>query len=526
MSMSANSLAAGVGAGVKNKVFKPGAELVARKILIMATPLSAKASNVNINIPKLVLSPAQVGDESGFGGMAHRLALAAFRGSNYSVPVYIMYETEPSAGAQAAGSIAIAVTSALKGVIYLYIAGTLYEVAVAKGDSASTIGDAIVAVLAADTACPVTAVNTSGTVAFTSKSKGVWGNYISIAINQDLAAGQVLPSGVTATITAMTGGSGAPTVAADLQAALGVGSAANADFFTDIVHGYVQDTTVLDALSAYVGEGNEYTGLYDRNVHRPFRSLTGDVAPGSAGLTALLALGAGRLSDRCNGIVSRPGSLSHPSEIAAEAMGMMAAANNERAEANYVGYILSGVDPGNVARQAGNDWTSQYINRDTAVKAGISPTIVEGGSVKLQNVITFYHPASVPQTSNAYREMANISKLQNILYNKWLAYSSDDWTAFTIVSDKANVTVAASRAKCRDLNDVIDTELALIQSFAKNAWIYTPDYSIEALKKSGAVAVRTGGDGFVTQVPYILSGVGNIIDTESFVDTSIAVVSA
>jgi phage tail sheath gpL-like len=457
------------------------------------------------------------------GSMAHRLAIAAFRGSNYSVPVYMLFEAEATDAIAASGSIALVGTTILAGVLYLYVAGTLYEITVTKGETITAIGDAIVAALAADKACPVSAVNAAGTVTFTSLSKGIWGNGITLAINQDLADDQELPSGLTVTITAMTGGSGVPTVAADLLTALGSGSNKNEQFFTDVIHGYGQNSTVLDALSQYVGEGNDYTGCYDRNVHRPFRSLTGDTATGSAGLTALVALGSGRLEDRCNGVIARPGSLTHPSEIAAEAIGYMAEENNDRAEASYCDLILSGVDPGDVARQAGNDWTQDYNNRDIAVKAGISPTIVEGGSVKMQNVVSFYHPASVPQTSNAYRSMRNISILQNILYNKWLAYSNEKWKRFTIVEDKADVTDADSREYARDRDDILDTELSLIESFAAHAWIYSKQYSINALKEADAAVIRTGGDGFTTKVPYILSGEGLIIDTKSLVDTSIAV---
>lgn len=526
MSMSSNSLAAGVGAGVKNVVLKPGAEIVQRKILILATPLAAKLSNVNIALPTKVTSPDDVGSRAGFGSMAHRLAIAAFRGSNYSVPVYLCFEEEPSDAVAATGSIALIGTTILAGTLYLYVAGKLYEITVTKGESITAIGDAIVAALSADKECPVSAVNTAGVVTLTALSKGDWGNGITIAVNQDLAEGQALPSGLTVTISAMANGAGVPTVATDLPLALGTGTNANEQFFTDVIHGYGQNATVLDALSQYVGEGNDYTGLYDRNVHRPFRSLTGDTATGSAGLSALLAFGDGRKNDRCNGVIVRPGSLTHPSEIAAEALGYMAMKNNELAEANYVGLLLSGVDPGDVARQAGNDWTQDYANRDSAVKAGISPTVIEDGSVTMQNVVSFFHPSSIPQTSNAFREMCNISKIQNILYNKALAYSSEKWLQFTIVSDKADVTVAASREKARDRDDVIDTELALIEAFAAHAWIYDKDYSINALKEYSAVTIREGGDGFQTIVPYILSGVGNIKDTISYVDTSIAVLSA
>jgi hypothetical protein len=84
-----------------------------------------------------------------------------------------------------------------------------------------------------------------------------------------------------------------------------------------------------------------------------------------------------------------------------------------RPEENYVGQILPGIFPGDVADR----WTSSYSSRDTATKAGITATTVKGGSVKLSNVISLYHSVAIPVSSNGYREMRNIAILQNILYS-------------------------------------------------------------------------------------------------------------
>ena len=85
------------------------------------------------------------------------------------------FEAEPSDAVAASGSIALIGTTILAGVLYLYVAGKLYEITVSKGETITAIGDAIVAALAADKECPVVAVNAAGTVTFTSLSKGVWG---------------------------------------------------------------------------------------------------------------------------------------------------------------------------------------------------------------------------------------------------------------------------------------------------------------------------------------------------------------
>lgn len=524
MSIVSGSLAAGVGVGVKNKVMKASASVLPRKVLVMGSPLAAKVASVALAVPQLLTCPEDAIDRYGAGSMLARLVSAAFRGSNYSVLIYAFPEADGTTAAT--GSIVVTASTPKAGILSLYVAGVLYPIVTTATDTPATIGDAIAAAITADANCPLSAVAATGTVTFTAKSKGLYGNSISIVVNAWPQNGETLPSGVTATVTAMNAGAGVPTVATDIANGLGSGSSANSEFFADIVHGYGQDATVLAALGAYVGLGNEFSGLYDRNVHRPFRALTGDVAPGSDGLTALIALTASYLNDRCNGVIARPGSMTPPAEIAATAIGEMAASNNKLAEAGYVGLILPGVDPGNLTRMAGNDWTMDYTNRDTAVKAGISPTIVEDGVVKLQNVVSFYRPTSVPVNSNAYRSMRNISILQNMLNSFYVTFRSEKWQQFSIVSDTKNVTNAASRAKARDIDCVKDDLLALIQSFAGNCWIFDPEYSINALKNLDAVTVRAGGDGFINNIPFILSGEGNIIDTIAYVDTSIAVLNA
>jgi len=521
--ISANSLAAGVGAGVKNKVFKSSASVLQRKILCIGTVLAAKASSATLNTPLLVTSPEDCADQAGFGSPIHRIVKRAFKGCNYSVPVYVVFQAEADGATAAAGSIVFTAFSPASGTLSVRIGDTEYNITVSSTSTATTLGEALAAAITADTDSMVTAVNTTGSVAITSKSKGTFGNFIALSVAAHVKDGEKLPSGVTAVITAMTGGAGNPVMATTLSTALGSGDAANADLFTDMVHCYGMDQTTVAAIGEYVGNGNDYTGLYARNIARPFRSLSGDTATGSAGLTAATAFGNANITNRACGLVSRPGSLTHPAEIAAQSIGMMSAANNNRAESNYVGLELDGVDEGAECIADGNDWTTEYTNRDTALKAGVSAIIFEDSVCKLQVVASFYHPANVPQTSNAYREMRNISIIQNILYNKLQNYKSDKWQQFTIVKDTKNVTVAASREKARDISSVVDDELALINSFMANGWLYDKQYSIDALKDSTAVQVRTGGDGYTINTPYILSGVGNIIDTISYVDTSIAV---
>jgi phage tail sheath gpL-like len=522
MGIAASSLAAGVAAGGQNTTFVPSATVLARKILVMGSPLAAKIASVTLAVPQLIISPQDAINRYGAGSMLARLITQVFAATNYQVPVYAFPEADGTTAAT--GTFTIAGTPTAAGTLTVYVAGVAYAISVATTDTPTTIGANLVAALAADANCPVTAVNAAGVVTCTAKSKGLYGNGISLAVNAWPQNGDALPAGVTCAVVAMASGAGTPTVATDLNG-LGVGSNQNNLWFTDVVHGYMEDVTTLAAISTYNGLANGYTGNYDRIVGRPFRCFTGDVAPGSAGLTALLALTAANTSDRTNIVIAVPGSLTHPSEIAAVACGVCAKINANAAEQNYLGQALPGVDPGNIIGLAGNDWTDQYANRNTAVSNGISPTTGTGSTVYLQNVVTFYDPSTVPATSNAYREAVNISKLQNIFNSIAVNFASPKWTGYNIVKNTKNVTASASRLIARDIDSVIEDYVALAKSWEKNGWIYTADFTISALKAGGCVTPRTGGDGFASNIPIILSGVGNIIDTNVMYDISLAAVS-
>ena len=517
MSINATSLANGVGVTAQNVQFVPAAENLPRKILILATYDPGLTAVVPL-VPVQVFSDADAGAQFGFGFMAHRLAQKVFAGAQ-GVPTFIMPMAEAGGAAAAAGSIDFTSSAnVIGGTISLYAGADPVSVTVATAATASNIATALAAAVTAIKELPVAAVvdgSIPGKVNFTAKSKGTWGNGITLKFN--LGAGQSLPSGVVATVVQPTGGTGVAVMASAL-AALGADDAANEDGYTDLVHGALQDSTSLDALSAYNGAGNTATGLYTNTVGRPFRALTGDVVVGSGGLTAMLALGNGRKLDRTNGVIAVPGSPNHPSEIAALAIGIMAATNQNRVAESYTGKALTGIFPGAKADR----WTTNYDNRDSAVRAGVSPTRVRDGAVILQNVVSFYHPDAVTVSSNGYRSMRNISILQNILAATRANFQRDEWQGISIVADVAKVTNTTDRLKTRDVDNVKADLVALARLFEGKGWIYTADYTIAQLKVPGAVTIRSGGTGFENLLGLLLSGEGGIMDTLVQFDTSFA----
>ncbi len=518
MGLDANSIAAIVGSTAKNVQFVPAASNVPRKILVIGTYDSSK-TGIADEIPVQVFSASDAGNQFGFGSMIHRLVKKAFKGSN-GIECFVIPQAETGASAAATGDILFAGTATESGTVSLYIAGELVSVSVAKDDAAADIATNVVSAITDDIDLPVSAAVNGGTpeqVDITAKSKGDdWGNNISISFNWGFM--ETIPSGITATVTDMASGAGTPDIA-DALDGLGTGDNANDMFATDVVHGYGYATAILDDISAYNGEGNDYVGLYSKTVHRPFRCLHGDTSNGSVGLSALIAIGDARKQDRTNGIIAVPGSPNHPSEIAAQAIGIMAKINNNIAAQSYIGQLLSGVIGGAYA----NQWTSEYDNRDSALKAGISPTTSSKGVVKMSNVATFYHPDNVPIDSNGFRSMRNISIIQNDLYNTWLNFSQEKWQGIFIVDDVAKVSNATDREKAKDVDAVMDDVVALVKSYESHGWIYSASFTIDKLKEGIYITIRAGGTGFTIIKPMVLSGEGGIFDNQTYFDTSLAV---
>lgn len=515
MTVTPTSYAATSAAYVNNVQFQAEAQNVSRKQLLIGSYDTSKT--VTDNVPVQVFSADEVGDTYGFGSMLHRMSVQAFLG-NQSMETWVLPAPEAGTAVQSTGTITVTGPATAAGTYSLYIAGISVPVDVAKADTATEVGDAIVAAIVDDGTLPVTAANVTGTVTLTAVSGGTWGDDISITENWGV--GEDYPAGISTVIVAMASGANDPDID-DALAGLGSGDLANEEFFTDVNVGWGStDTTTLDAIANYVGQGNTRTGLYSETVARPFRVLHGDTVADTAGLTAILAVANARKLDRANGTISAPGSPAHPVELACLALGVAARLNNTRPEETALDQVLTGVIPGDRSDM----WTSEYANRDTAVKDGVSTTLVKSGVLTIQNLLTFYHPDSVPLANNGYRSMRNISINQNVLYNVKARFETQKWQGVSIVADTATVGDATAKAKARDIKAVIDDLLALTESFRNKAWIYTDSFTKERISAGGLVTIRAGANGFDATLPILLSGEAGIFNNQIQFDTSLSIV--
>jgi len=172
------------------------------------------AGTAPANIPVAVGSLDVIDGLFGAGSMAARMALK-FMKTNPIQKLYVLPVEEPGGGTAATGKIAVSAAPTVAGILNLYIAGQRVQVTVAASDTAANVAAKIVAAITALTSLPVTAVQgTSGQsneAQLTAKWKGLTGNDILLQDNLlGVSGGEVMPTSLALTYTAMASGAGAP----------------------------------------------------------------------------------------------------------------------------------------------------------------------------------------------------------------------------------------------------------------------------------------------------------------------------
>jgi len=174
------------------------------RVLVVAQLISGTAS------PAVIIENVGSNGEEDtlFGLQSHAAAVVrAFRAINKETPVDVVAYSN-AGGTAATGTIAFSGTATAAGTISVVIGSNrtnTYQIAVASGDTATTVGAALVTAIGADTRALVSAVNTTGSVALTAMNKGTVGNTLPLEV-------LTVPAGLSVTITAMASGATDPTI--------------------------------------------------------------------------------------------------------------------------------------------------------------------------------------------------------------------------------------------------------------------------------------------------------------------------
>ncbi|HCA9137138.1 TPA: phage tail sheath subtilisin-like domain-containing protein [Klebsiella quasipneumoniae] len=167
--------------------------------------------------------------------------LKTLRKANSYTEVWAMGLADIAAGAAAKSELTITGPATVAGTLALLVNGISVQVGVSADDTADTIATAIITAVNKLPDTQVTAAlkaDSTTIVTLTTNWKGVTGNAMDVRLNY--YTGEQTPAGVAVAMTAFTGGTGTPDIAA-VVAALGD------DWYTDIVFPY-NDTQSLNAI--------------------------------------------------------------------------------------------------------------------------------------------------------------------------------------------------------------------------------------------------------------------------------------
>jgi phage tail sheath gpL-like len=340
-----------------------------------------------------VTSVEQVIDKAGRGSILHRQALAWFA-SNRVTETWIGVLDDNGAGVQATGTITVVGTATAAGTIALYLGGERIPVAVASGDTPTTIGASIAAAINAAADLPVTAAAVAGVVTLTFRNDGTVGNAYNVRHSYN--DGEKLPAGVTSvTVAQLSGGSNDP-VLTTLIAAMG-------DIWFQVwAHPYT-DATSLTAIE---------TELRSRNGS--MRMIDGLAITSAAGtFSALTTLGNGRNSPH-SCIVAQAGitPLTPPMEFAAEVAGIVARYGADDPARPFQTLTMSRAIP-----PAETD-LFDLTERNLLLFDGISTTRVgAGGVVQLDRIITTYQVSASGAADTAYLDATTMLTLLYLRYS-------------------------------------------------------------------------------------------------------------
>lgn len=341
----------------------------------------------------LVTSAAQAAQIGGAGSMLAAM-YAAFRkndpfGEAWCLPL------AAGAGAKASGTVTITGPATEAGLISLYVSGVRVRAAVAVGAAAADIAAALASAINANPDLPVTAAAALGVVTVTAKFAGELGNDITLILNRlGRVNGEATPGGVTATIVAMTGGTGTPDLAVAL-AALG-------DEEFEFICQPWTDTASLDAWKEAM---NDASGRWSWT-----KQLYGHVYSARRGaLGALVAAGQAR-NDQHMTINGFEATEPAPCWVkAASFVGRQAVfISADPSRPTQTGELV-GIDPASPSARF------TLTERQSLLNYGVATTTFNGGAVRIERAVTTYQKNAYGQPDDSYLDSETMHQTAHIV---------------------------------------------------------------------------------------------------------------
>ena len=321
-------------------------------------------------------------------------------------------------GAKAGAKVTVTGAATEAGLLNLYVGGMRVQATVVNGATAAQAATALSVKINATPDLPITAAVEAGVLTLSCKWSGASGNDIQLEFNrQGKTNGEVIPAGLTAAVTVMTGGVCTPDQLKSL-AALG-------DEPFEFICMPWTDTATLDAWKAAMDDS---TGRWSWA-----RQLYGHVYSAKRGTVGTLVAAGQLRNDQHITLQGVENGVPQPVWLQAAAL---AARTAVFISADASRPTQSGTMPGLDPAPASQRFT--LTERESLLRYGIATAYYEGGYVRIQRSITTYQKNAYGQADNSYLDSETmhqsafiIRRLQGIITSKYGRHKlANDGTRF------------------------------------------------------------------------------------------------
>lgn len=346
------------------------------------------------NVPQISAGTGDAQTQYGANSILS-LMTQAYRDNDTFGEVWCLPLADAAGAVAASGSISFTSPPTANGTISLYIADQLVSVGVTSGMTTAQVAAAVLAAMLLIPTLPVTGAVTTSMLTLTAANKGLVGNDIDIRLNkQGSAGGEVTPTGLAYTVTAMSGGTTNPTLTTALGNLL--------DMPFDFIACAFNDTVSMDAIKTFL---NDQTGRWSWE-QQVFGHAFYAYRATWAGLTTF----GGARNNQHESVMGFYDSPTPPWEWASAVAAVTAV--SVRADP---GVPMQTVALTNISAPPLQS-RFNLSQRNTLLYDGISTfTVADDGTVAIENLITTYQTNASGQPDNSYLEIETMFLLTYVL---------------------------------------------------------------------------------------------------------------
>lgn len=444
---------------------------IPEKILIPGQFLAAK-TGVVVGEIKHFYTADEVGDWFGYGSEIHRQAVWIYAAlGGFSENVYTVGVTAAT-GSAATLTITTTGDATSSGSLFFSIAGNLYQISVASGDTDDEIAAALVAAITSDIAAPYTAAvggtGSENVVTVTAKNNGLNGNNMFAMMAPDgVSQSSLAPSGPAITFSG-SGYFSSGTGSIDIDDALyasGVDQLAN-EWITFIAAPF-QDSTNIGKLKTYL------VNRQNMSPNRLAGSVIGYVKKTYSEAAAIPAT----INSKHIAPIWDARSLAPDLEFGAAVLGMCAYGATLDPGRPFVTLPLG------VPVKAGI-FDNDYSRNDALFRAGIGYCKLDAsGDMVLGDVALSYRLTSAGAATEEWFDLVSLTRRQVKAYQSEQTFLSDPYTRGMVGSDD----IVTAKDYVIKPKKVLADLYALIDNWAAEGWTKNP----AAVKASALAEINT-----------------------------------